>query len=84
MTIYFWRKEKKRYLLDTKIRCPAKLAPSAAQRPVNISSHLKFKASNHSHVEIRQISFDTTYSLDRIVFKSPKLKFYGRNLLVMK
>ena len=66
---------------------PYELAPAAALLPVivNNSSRLNnFKASNHSHVEIRQISFGTTYSLDRIVFKSPKLKFYGRNLLVMK
>ena len=53
-----------------KKRCaPNELATFAAPRPLKNSSPLKFNTSIYSHVEIRQISFGTTYnSLARVIF----------------
>ena len=55
--------------IQPKKRCaPNELATFAAPRPLKNSSLLKFNKSIYSHVEIRQISFGTTYnSLARVI-----------------
>ena len=82
MAIYFWPKEKKHR--DQIIQLPYELASFAALRPVNNSSRLnKFKASNHSHVEIS----DKLVLAQLTVWIGLSSKFLSRksirNLLVM-